>query len=49
MSSRTKVVNISKLARDPALGSVLVRLMMVINDFSIANDALGFWRADETP
>jgi hypothetical protein len=49
MSSRTKIVNISKLAADPLLGSVLVRLMMVINDFSIANDAVGFWRADETP
>jgi hypothetical protein len=49
MSSRTKIVNISKLAADPRLGSILVRLMMVLNDFSIANDAVGFWRADESP
>src|SRR6476660_8735542 len=47
MSSRTKIVNISKLAADPSLSSVLVRLMMIMNDFSIANDAVGFWRADE--
>src|SRR5579872_4781711 len=49
MSSRTKVVNLTKLAVDPKIGSVLVRLMMVLNDFSIANDALGFWRLDESP
>jgi hypothetical protein len=48
MSSRTKIVNLTKLANDPLLGSVLVRLMMVLNDFSVANDALGFWRADES-
>jgi hypothetical protein len=45
-SSRTKIVSLDKMARDPELGSVLVRLMLVMNDFSIANDALGFWRAD---
>jgi len=43
-NSRTKIVSMDKMARDPILGSVLVRLMMVINDFSVANDALGFWR-----
>ena len=47
-SSRTKIISLDKLARDPDLGSVLVRLMMVINDFSIANDALGFWRSDDS-
>ena len=47
-SSRTKIISMDKLAQDTVLGSVLVRLMMVINDFSIANDAVGMWRSDTT-
>lgn len=46
--SRTKIISMDKLAQDSVLGSVLVRLMMVINDFSIANDAVGMWRSDAT-
>ena len=44
--SRTKIISLDKLAQDAVLGSVLVRLMMVLNDFSIANDAVGLWRSD---
>jgi hypothetical protein len=48
MSSRTKVIQLDKLARNPVLGSILLRLMMVLNDFAIANDTLGMWRTVKT-
>lgn len=44
MSSRTKIISIDKLARDPVLGSVLVRLMMVINDNSICDESVRMWK-----
>jgi len=46
MSSRTKIIAIDKLARDPDLGSVLVRLMMVINDNAIGDETARMWQAD---
>ncbi len=44
MSSRTKTVSMDRLAQTPSRGSVLLRLMMVVNDFVIANDTLNMWR-----
>lgn len=36
-----------KLARDPTLGSVLVRLMMVVNDLTLVNECVDMWRATD--
>jgi hypothetical protein len=44
MSSRTKAVSMDRLALTPDRGSVLLRLMMVVNDFVIANDTLNMWK-----
>lgn len=46
--STTNLVTFAKLADDPELGDVLVRLMMACNDFSLANDSLGRWRIPQT-
>ncbi len=45
MSSKTKIASLDKLARDPELGSVLLRLMNVLNDCSIAHESVNMWRA----
>lgn len=37
----------SRLAARPKLGSVLVRLMMALNDISLADDGMGRWQAEE--
>lgn len=44
MSSRTKLVSIDKIARDPEVGSMLIRLMMVMNDCAIAEESATMWR-----
>lgn len=46
--STTKIVSIDRLARDPKLGSVLVRLMMVLNDCAIADETASIWRANKS-
>jgi hypothetical protein len=43
MSSRTWNAKTSALAADKDLASVIVRLMMALNDIAMANDALGEW------
>ena len=43
MSSTTKNVRLGSIADKGKLGSVLIRLMMVMNDMSLAMDALGWW------
>jgi hypothetical protein len=48
MASRTKVVHLDKLDRDPEFASVLLRLMMVVNDFAMANDILTMWRKNRS-
>src|SRR5690348_11445197 len=44
MRSATKTVNMDRLARDEKLGSVLARLMMVVNDLTLANETVEMWR-----
>jgi hypothetical protein len=44
MSSRTKLISIDKIARDPEIGSMLIRLMMVMNDCAIAEESATIWR-----
>jgi hypothetical protein len=44
MRSTLKNVNMDRLASDPQKGSVLVRLMMVSNDLSIANETHLMWK-----
>jgi murein L,D-transpeptidase YcbB/YkuD len=46
--STTSVVKFRKLAADPDLGQILVRLMMACNDFATANEMLGQWRNPAT-
>jgi hypothetical protein len=36
-----------RLADQGELGGVMVRLMMVIQDFALANDAMGSWKAEK--
>jgi hypothetical protein len=43
MSSTTKNVRLGSIADKGKLGSVLIRLMMVMNDMSLAMDGLGWW------
>jgi hypothetical protein len=43
MSSRTWTAKTSALAADKELSSVIVRLMMALNDLAIANDGLSEW------
>lgn len=44
MSSRTKLVSMDKIAADKEIGSVLIRLMMVMNDCAIAEETATMWR-----
>lgn len=37
----------SRLARKPKLGSVMVRLMMALNDVSLSDDGMGRWKNEE--
>lgn len=48
MSSRTKFVSMDKIGRDPELGSVLLRLMMVANDCAIASETAEMWKSEDT-
>lgn len=41
--STTKNVRLGAIADEGKLGSVLIRLMMVMNDMSLAMDGLGWW------
>src|SRR3954463_6556816 len=47
--STTWMVSMNKLADQGRLGSVMVRLMMVLQDFALANDAMEKWRTEEHP
>src|ERR1039457_7740826 len=48
-NSTTKNVRLASIADKGKLGSVLIRLMMVMNDMSLAMDGLGLWINDERP
>lgn len=45
VKSKTKIVSFDKMARDPDVGSMLIRLMMVMNDCAIAEESATMWRA----
>ena len=46
MPSRTKLVSVDKIAKNKDLGTLLIRLMMVVNDCAIADEALSMWRSN---
>lgn len=48
MSSRTKYVSMDKIGRDLEFGSVLLRLMMVINDCAIAGETMEMWKSEDS-
>lgn len=48
MRSSTRIVNMDKLATNPKIGSLLVRLMMVSNDIALANESHAMWAESET-
>jgi hypothetical protein len=48
MRSSIRTVDMDKLAADPKIGSMLVRLMMVSNDIAIANESHAMWDESET-
>jgi hypothetical protein len=43
MRSNSRTVDMDKLADDPRIGSLLVRLMMVSNDIALANESHQMW------
>jgi hypothetical protein len=43
----TKLVSMTRLADQGELGGIMVRLMMVIQDFALANHAMGSWKAEK--
>jgi len=43
MGSNTRMVRTSRLAADPEIAAVVLRLMMAMNDIGVANDALQEW------
>ena len=45
--SMTWTVSMKKLADHGELGGVMVRLMMVLQDFALANHSMGGWKAEE--
>ena len=47
MSSRTWSVGTARLMADKEAASVVVRLMMALNDLAIANEGLGEWTATQ--
>jgi hypothetical protein len=49
LQSTTRMTTFKTLADTGALGQVLVRLMMAINDFGLANEALGGWMKERPP
>lgn len=48
MSHMVRLTNFRKLAAKGELGVVIGRLMLAVNDVSIANDALGQWMGEQT-
>jgi len=48
LSSRTKFVSMDKIGRDPEFGSVLLRLMMVVNDCAIAGETAEMWKSEDS-
>jgi hypothetical protein len=47
MSSRTWSISTAKLIADKEVASVVVRLMMALNDIGMANEGLGEWTAPQ--
>ena len=47
MTSLTRLTNFKKLVDKGELGVIVARLMLAVNDLSIANDALGQWMGDQ--
>ncbi|MDR3475585.1 MAG: hypothetical protein P4M09_28390 [Devosia sp.] len=45
--STTRIVSARKLARDPTIASVILRMMMALNDSALANAALSEWSHTE--
>jgi hypothetical protein len=43
MPSTTRIVRTARLATDEEIASVVLRLMMAMNDIGVANDALQEW------
>ena len=48
MSGVTRLTSFKKLLDKGELGIILGRLMLAVNDLSIANDALGQWMGEQT-
>ena len=48
MADLTRLTNFKKLSDKGELGIILGRLMLAVNDLSIANDALGQWMGEQT-
>ena len=49
MSSRTLSVQSAKLLRDEKLGSVILRLMIAMNDIGITNSSMAEWEHSDDP
>ena len=49
MSSRTWSGRVSTLVRDKELASIVLRLMMALNDIGVANDGLRQWTETTDP
>jgi len=46
-SSRTRISTLRKVGSKGAIGAVGVRLMMALNDMSLANDSLAQWHSEQ--
>lgn len=42
-------VSLERLKQQGDLGGIIIRLMMALNDFAIANDGMGRWQNEESP
>src|SRR6266481_3264610 len=49
MGSTTRMVRSASLVQDKEIASVVLRLMMAMNDIGVANDALQEWDQTENP
>jgi hypothetical protein len=49
MSSRTLSVRSAKLLRDEKLGSIILRLMIAMNDIGITNSSMAEWEKSDDP
>src|SRR5262245_25486108 len=49
MSSTTWSVRTAKVIADEVVASVVVRLMMALNDIAMANEGLGEWTVTQEP